>query len=398
MTAPTAFESKVAVSAGEPITTVEQLRAHLYQAAQVEMSTIPLYLYAAYSIEQLNYSQWSPGISAFRAIRSVVIEEMLHLCLARNLLLSVGGADEIRFYDPDRPQDFAPDYPVWMLHKVDPPLLLTLAPCTRELCRDVFMVLEQPEGTDAPPQPDQYQTLGQFYKAIADGFDAVAPSDPWDLDSVQYQYARAYWNQDGGGEPVVVWNLETAHAAIREIVEQGEGASPDGEVPLNPTDPQLGMSELSHYAKFKRIAEGIDGIGDLWPVPENPKAASFPAPVDRLATLFNAAFSYLLAMLDALYAASSATIAPGARSPRYALERTAIAAMGGLLYPIASLLVRQPIGDGLHAAPTFEFFRFEEGVPKKQQLAELCESLLAEYPALGGSDSVRALIERLPSV
>src|SRR5215213_1237632 len=82
----------------KPITTVQELQDHLYHAIQVELSTIPLYLYPAYSIKTQGYSQWSAGMSAFRTIRSVVIEEMLHLCLARNLMVAVGGGDSVRLY------------------------------------------------------------------------------------------------------------------------------------------------------------------------------------------------------------------------------------------------------------------------------------------------------------
>ena len=30
---------------------------------------------------------------------------------------------------------------------------------------------------------------------------------------------------------------------------------------MNPADPSFGFEELSHYAKFSRIAEGVDVIG-----------------------------------------------------------------------------------------------------------------------------------------
>jgi hypothetical protein len=72
--------------------------------------------------------------------------------------------------------------------------------------------------------------------------------------------------------------------------------------------------------------------------------------------------------------------------------------MGGLLYPIAELLVRQPAGTGEgHAAPTFGFHEFTAGDPKAE-LAERCEALLGDYPELGGDDAVRRLIDLLPPV
>lgn len=390
----TAIENRP-LNAQKPITTVVELRTHLYHAAQLELSTIPLYLYAAYSIQTQGYSQWSPGVSAFRAIRSVVIEEMLHLCLARNLMVAVGGGPEIRFYD----EPFIPTFPSPMLHRV-PELMLSLEPASRELMRTMFLPLELPKPTDAPPQPEQYNTIGQFYDAIKLGFQTLAGPDLWTGNRPDLQYAHTYWNQDGGGAPIVVTDLVTALGAMATIVEQGEGAAGGtDEVPLDPVTPTLGLSELSHYAKFERIAEGIDLIGAVWPVPTNPKLRDYEgSPVTGLAELFNAAYCYLLAMIDAIYETTRSTVNPGHASPRYGLERTFVAAMNGLLFPIADLLVRQPLPGGGHAAPTFEFFGFEDRRAKNEQLASMCDALLGTFPSLAGDNSVRQLISLLPSV
>lgn len=389
------------VDAQKGIDSIDSLCRHLEHAAVVELSTIPLYLYAAYSIKTSGYDQWAPGISAFRAIRSVVIEEMLHLALARNLLVAVGGGDDFKLYDPA----VVPKYPEPMLHRV-PDLMLQLEPCSRELMRTIFMPLELPEKTDAPPQPHYYNTLGQFYDAIKAGFITLA-DDPglWADNRPDLQYAATYWNQDGGGSPIVVYDQKSALAAIATIVEQGEGAKPgDHDVPLDPADPGLGLTELSHYAKFHRIAREVDQIGEVWPVPVNPTVAEFArecgvdAPIPKLARFFNAAYSYVLAMIDAIYTTSRTTLEPGRVSPRYGLERTFIGSMNGVLYPIASLLVSQRLPNGSHAAPTFEFHQFDPVVPKKDQLAALCDELVGKYPVLGGDDGVRRLISLLPAV
>ncbi|MGQ0617258.1 MAG: ferritin-like domain-containing protein [Acidimicrobiia bacterium] len=373
-----------------PITTIESLRDHLYQAAQVELSTIPLYLYAGYSIRAQSYSQWSPGQSAFRAIRAVVIEEMLHLSLARNLLVAVGGGDRIAFYD----KAFVPTYPTPMLHRV-PPLELRLSACSPALMHDVFMPLERPMTADGPPQPDQYNTLGQFYEAIRLGFETLAGPDLFANPQTDLQFAAGYYNQDGGGQPVVVSDLVTALEAIDTIVVQGEGTSPGRlQVPLDPAAPQLGLDEQSHYARFKAIAEGIDGIGAVWPVPDNPKATQYPAPVADLARLFNAGYCYLLAMVDALYATPADE---RHASARWQLERSYLTAMQGVLFPIADLLVRQAVPGG-HAAPTFEFFAFRAGRPKQDQMLDLCDKVARSYPSVAGDNSVRASIVLLPSV
>jgi hypothetical protein len=382
------------IDAQTPITTVEELRNHLHQAIALELSTIPLYLYAAYSIQTQGTYQWAAGMSAFRTIRSVVIEEMLHLCLARNLLTAIGGGDDLRLYD----EAIVPTYPSPMLHRV-PTLMLQLEPCTTDLMRDIFLPLELPAKTGAAAQSEQYNTIGQFYDAITLGFETLSGPELWADPHADLQYDRAYWNQDGGGEPLVVTDLPSALGAIRTIVEQGEGTDPgDPEVPMKPADPSFGFEELSHYAKFSRIAEGVDVIGDVWPVPTNPRRDDYEGPVAALAELFDAAYCYVLCMIDAIYRTSNHTVVAGKRSERYGLERTFIAAMGGLLYPIGDLLVRQPGPGGANAAPAFGFYRFDDASSKKQQLTALCDAVLGDYPALGGDDGVRRLIGRLPSV
>jgi rubrerythrin len=74
-----------------PIVTVADLRRHLRLAVEVELSTIPPYLYALWSIED-------QASEAARLLRSIATEEMLHVALATNILLGVGG--DIDLADP----------------------------------------------------------------------------------------------------------------------------------------------------------------------------------------------------------------------------------------------------------------------------------------------------------
>jgi hypothetical protein len=307
-----------------------------------------------------------------------------------------------------------------MLHHL-PKLELRLEPCTEQLMRRVFMPLEHPMKKHAPPQPGWYGTLGQFYAAIEAGFEYLDHEDTddtlWKNARPELQYGRAYWNDDGGGAPILVTDLGSAKLAIRTIVEQGEGESEqhlytddpetqaaDERVPINFKEPIEGLDELSHYAKFARIADGIDRIGDVYPVPTNPHREDFEGSVRDLATLFDAAYSYVLALIDAMYDTPTEPQKGRAGKPseRYGLERSFIAAMGGLLFPIADLLVRQPVpkpdGRKQHAAPCFGFYEFHGDRTFKEQLITLCDAVLGPYPSLGGDDGVRQLIERLPDV
>jgi hypothetical protein len=427
---------KYPVDAQGGIETIPELKNHLAVAVAVELSTVPLYLYPAYSIQSSNRTQWAPEMSAFRTIRSVVLEEMLHLCLARNLLTAIGGSMEC--YDPA----VVPTYPSNMLyHKGN--LQFRLEPLSSNLIRTIFMPLELPATVDAEPQDKDYLTLGQFYSAVLNAFKKFNDEQH---DQLWYgrkglsddqasaicaqrralQYGRAYWNDDGGGTPIVVEDMTTAGAAIATIVEQGEGEKVnDDKVPLRPDQPQLGLVELSHYAKFRMIAEELDDkkLDDVdnkdkttWPVPLAPKPEYFDYPgqagerqdrasdVGRLSTFFDAAYCYVLCLLDAIYVTPSDTPKPNARSKRYGLERQFIAAMGGLLYPIADLLVRYPLkeknakGEHLHAAPGFRYYTYPYTASRKDHLIGLCDDVIGAFPSLGGDDGVRQLLQRLPDV
>ncbi|MFH9352248.1 ferritin-like protein [Kitasatospora sp. NPDC017646] len=410
---PFAVKPLAPVRANEPIQDYETLVNHLHQAAQVEMSTIPMYLFAAYSIQTKGHNQWQPGISAFRTIVAIAIEEMLHLCLVRNLLVALGAGDRITFNDPQ----FIPGYPSKMLHRV-PDLELHLQACSPDLMKNVFMPLELPAAQDAPPQPDRYQTLGQFYQAIEDGLirvDAAEGKNLWKYaeDSIPWQYQRAYWNRDGGGEPILITDLPSALEALKVVVEQGEGVDPaKATVPIDPVNPTPGLDELSHYARFKRIEQGIEPIGTVRNIVTDPKVGDFEEPVAGLARLFNASYCYTLAMLDELYNLP-ATFTAETPSPRYHVERTFVSAMSGLLYPIADLLMQTPTGRPHPnpdapppcAAPTFEFYDFPSEIRKvgahhtrKEHLIHLCNQAITDFPRLGGDNSVHWLITKMPDI
>jgi hypothetical protein len=83
-----------------PLTpTVNYIRNLLQEALKVEHGTIPLYLTTLYSI--VNQSSFEAA-----TIKGVVMEEMLHMVNAANVLNAIGGAPFI-----DRP-DFIPQYPL----------------------------------------------------------------------------------------------------------------------------------------------------------------------------------------------------------------------------------------------------------------------------------------------
>src|SRR3954452_23643124 len=81
------------------IETKQELHHYLTVAMQLEHATIPPYLTALYTIK--------PGTNgdASMVIREVVVEEMLHLTLAANVLNAVGGQPDLTA------PGFVPTYP-----------------------------------------------------------------------------------------------------------------------------------------------------------------------------------------------------------------------------------------------------------------------------------------------
>ncbi|GAB2702580.1 ferritin-like domain-containing protein [Kitasatospora kifunensis] len=391
------------IDASIEITTLEQLVNHLKQAAYLELSTIPMYLYAGFSIGSRGYSQWNPGMGAFRLIRSIVVEEMLHLCLVRNLLVAVGHGDDITFYQ----EKFIPAYPAPMLHR-HPKLTLHLGPCSETLVREVFMEFERPKpakGESKPPK-GQYATIGEFYKAVAKGLTTLNKSmgpSLWAKNQPDLQYVAAYWNKDGGGDTVLVHDLKSALDAVKIIVEQGEGIDPDKpSVPIDPLKPIPGLDELPHYTKFKRIADRVEPLGAVWALPEDPKASDYVEDdaVASINTLFNAVYCYVLHMLDVIYQTSWKEMKPGESNPRYHYERTFMSAMQGILVTVADLMTATQITAGkfagnFNAGPSFQYYKLP-ATGKKQHLIDLCDTAMSYYPKLGGDNSVQWLIGKLP--
>lgn len=96
--------SKLRAPSSGRITTIESLREHLQWAIELEHSTLPPYLCALYSLD--------PGRNpeATEVMVSVLVEEMLHMTLAANLMNAVGGWPRL-----DTPEMLAP-YPRWLPH------------------------------------------------------------------------------------------------------------------------------------------------------------------------------------------------------------------------------------------------------------------------------------------
>ena len=344
-----------------PIDTIDELREHLRLAIKVEMTTIPPYLYAMYSIVD-------PASDAAKLIRSVATEEMLHAALIANLLIAVGG-DPV-FYDGE----MVPSYPGALPHHV-PELMLDLAPCSTKVIQEAFLVIEQPGEHEAPAEPDMYETLGQFYHALEealvelDGRGGLFDNPSTDRQLDPSDYAPVKFDAADSGGLVVIDDLQTALEAIEIVVHQGEGLSDD-----KWADPD--HQELTHFAKFTQLAEGEVAIGEVYPAVTNPSEATLPASVQPVARLFSAVYSYLLLIMDRAYE-------PQPPDRREAVIGTMYGAMEALMRPLAKYLFGLDTPDG-RAGPTFEFYEFADRASAADELRELGAAVLDEHPDLAG--------------
>ncbi|MEA1903734.1 MAG: ferritin-like protein [Actinomycetota bacterium] len=341
-----------------PIETPQDLRDHVALAIQVELSTVPPYLYAMYSIED-------HGSEAAMLLRSIVVEEMLHAALASNLLLAIGGTPDFTS------TAYMPAYPADLPHH-RPPLRIDLAPCSLEQIESVFMRIEQPETRGAPAQPDEFETLGQFYHALELGLEAVSrnyelfanPQREAQMSDPTFYQPVAFDAEDSGGL-VGIEDLDSALEAIEIIVHQGEGMSDD-----KWADPD--HQELTHYYKLLQIHDGQSPLGPVRDLPTNPRTGDYPPPVREVAELFNAVYRSLYLVMDRLFAAES--------NKRLAVGVLYIL-MADVMSQLATFLVKQTIGDGRYAAPTFEIFEFRSDDPLDEMIA-MSASVANDFPEL----------------
>ena len=170
------------------------------------------------------------GASAAQLILSVVLQEMLHMGLAANILTSISGTPSINTR--------VPKYPGGLPGGVMPTLTVYLGGLTKAYVNGVYMNIEYPERGPLTPPPTQ-ETIGQFYDAICAALAQVGPP-----------FTGNNQMQATIGENALtpVKSLVDAQAALTEIKEQGEGTS---------TSPDDGDgSELAHYYRFGEIYNG----------------------------------------------------------------------------------------------------------------------------------------------
>ena len=211
---------------------INSLQKQLQQAIELEFYTIPLYLTSLYSIIE------NHNTDGYKAIREVVMQEMLHFVQAANILIAIGGKVMI-----DGP-DFVPKYPAKGLPgHVHPYLNINLRKYNLEHVHSTFLVIELPMSHNLDDVSTLY-TIGMLYKEIEQCI-KILTDDIFKESNVKRQ-VKWPWNANNLGNVHIINDTASAIRGINEIIEQGEGAAY-----LNFNQIDTGM--YPHYYRFEEL-------------------------------------------------------------------------------------------------------------------------------------------------
>ena len=361
----------------------------LCEAAELEHGIMCQYLFAAFSLresedEGLTADELAAVTRWQRQILSVAAGEMLHLSLVHNLLSAIGAAPHL-----SRPNLPAPagHYPAGVQ--------LALLPFGDQALRH-FMFLERPEGMDLEdaegldalqaatpsvnphdivPTGQDFATVGHLYRSIEAGFRHLAAKYGEDWLFAGPPRAQATPAHFGWPGLLPVTGLDSACAAVEEIVEQGEG--PRGQW-RNAHFGQF-VAILDEYRQMRAANPGFEPARPVMAANVRPhdRAGAVPLITDPLAArvtdLFNVGYEILLQLFERFFAHTTET-----DLQLKVLADASVALMMQVIKPLGSLITTLPAGAGYPAhtaGPSFELFYESDYLMPHQEAAW---ALLAE--------------------
>lgn len=340
------------------VSTPEELHHYLRQAVKLEHSTIPPYLTAMFSLK--------PGTNQQIAqlIRTVVVEEMLHMTIAGNILIATGGTPDINA------KGFVPDYPGPLPMNIGEGLQVGIEAFSIPLVKDIFMAIEQPENevpihpphllalAALPPDPE-FATIGEFYDAIKTQIQYLGPrifvkptAPPQVVDNTWFAPEKLF--------PITC--PDSACRAIDIIKLEGEGTS---------VSPFQSPNDPAHFYKFGEIVNGrgivitdtgfaYDGApvlfdpNGVWPCKPNCKIADFAPGTQARTRIERYAYSYAT-LLNALHQTFNG-------QPQ--MLNAAIGMMYDLrVFAVALMQTDAGTADGLTVGPSYEYVDIQGGMP-----------------------------------
>ncbi|HEX8009252.1 MAG TPA: CDGSH iron-sulfur domain-containing protein, partial [Trebonia sp.] len=286
-----------------------------------------------------------------------------------------------------------------------------------------FMFLERPEGMalhDAPglaaysraapamkpgdiaPHAQDFATVGHLYRSIEAGVDHLAEKygERWLF--VGPPHAQATPQYFGWPELVAVTDVASAHRAIDEILEQGEGPRGDWR---NAHFGQF-VEILDEFEQLREADRGFDPVRPVFPLNVRPSERDPNVPLvtdplaQRVMDLFNVCYEILLLMLQRFFAHTEETDA----QLRVLADGT-YALMAQAIKPLGDIITRLPAGPeypGQTAGPSFElFYESDYVLPHREAawvlMAERIE-VAAAFCELPGTGTTPQVTEKLSAI
>jgi hypothetical protein len=364
----------------------------LSEAATLEHMIMCEYLFAAFSMK--NSESEGIGSQELEKVRNwegvitaVAIQEMTHLALVNNMLVSIGHGPYFQHPNFPHPSKY-----------FGPNVRLALMPFGEQALKH-FLHLERPEGMavegvpgfevmgdltqpDARggilPQKQYFSTVGNLYRGIEEGFKHLAAK--LGEDGLFLGASGPQATEDLFGLPSLfrVTSLDSAARAIEGIVEMGEGARGDW--------------EHSHFGMFLRVFQEFTDLKKANPGfnPTKPIVAAYSRPppggeevplitvsfTSRVSDLFSASYSLAIGVLSRMYVHQ-----PGAQKELSVLANTAVGLMTSVVKPLGNILTSLPVGSrlpGLNAGPTFVLQQHEYTLPNRESAFMILQERLIE--------------------
>lgn len=318
-----------------------KLLAWLQTAVELELSTIPAYMVALLSMKL------TANREAADLIRSVMIEEMLHLALVGNVLNAVGGTVHIG-------SDNIPSYPLRLNFEgknfKDRNFPIDLAPFSAANI-ETFMKIEEPQ-TVAAPRIAMFKeidipglTIGEFYMniiALLEELDASGSGTLFSGDPARQLHDDYYWG--GGNRIIPVSDLASAKKALDIVITQGEGAwrQPGEKIAFHPDQPlQMGhyyrLAEIHYQRRYVPTDDPakpptgeplpID-YAAVHPIKINPTAADYAGSrLEKVNDAFNARYTMMLMQLEQALTGTPKTLYTAIMNGMHGLTSVAVQMM-----------------------------------------------------------------------
>jgi hypothetical protein len=275
----------------DPSAITDDPATNLQLGLAVELSVLPPYLYALWSLKPVGEGASPAAVEAANTMRAVVYEEMLHAALVGNILNALGTPPDVTGQLMSYPGPL-PGH----ITKGPYAYEVSLAPVCVETI-DTFKKIELPDWVKPELIDDGWKTIADLYAEVKAGLRRTNPS-------LRALRQLPPGDNPGPGRMIQVKDLTTAFEAIDTIVDQGEGHQQK-----KPDDPPEGIDddhEMAHYEQFVAIAGylddgSIDPDRDVYPLISDPDASMYDPDQQAANGQFNEAYTALLDSLKQMW-------------------------------------------------------------------------------------------------